>query len=218
MKQIRADRMTPAHVAPVIAERIVLKEKVILAVGIEQTVGIVHPVPQWREMISWPPRLIRLSAGDQHGNGHQRQRNQTEPRHTFVPRFLRLCSASGGALPLLRAATDGPLLTICSVRSSPGITMPGLCRFPFRKSTTELADDGDRIGDLYLRKPGKMRWDYKTPAGKLFLSDGKQVYFYNPATNRAEKTKLKETEDMRAPLAFLLGKLDFEQGLPRVSS
>jgi outer membrane lipoprotein carrier protein len=66
-------------------------------------------------------------------------------------------------------------------------------------------------GELYLRKPGKMRWEYKTPAGKLFLSDGKQVFFYNPTTNRAEKTKLKETEDMRAPLAFLLGKLDFSK-------
>jgi len=66
-------------------------------------------------------------------------------------------------------------------------------------------------GDLYLRKPGRMRWEYRTPAGKLFVSDGKQVYFYNPATNRAEKTKLRETEDMRAPLAFLLGKLDFDK-------
>lgn len=66
-------------------------------------------------------------------------------------------------------------------------------------------------GELSLRKPGKMRWQYRTPAGKLFMSDGKQVYFYNPATNRAEKTKLKETEDMRAPLAFLLGRLDFQK-------
>lgn len=66
-------------------------------------------------------------------------------------------------------------------------------------------------GNLYLRKPGRMRWDYQLPAGKLFLSDGKQVYFYNPATNRAEKTKLSETEDMRLPLAFLLGKLDFDK-------
>ncbi len=66
-------------------------------------------------------------------------------------------------------------------------------------------------GELFLRKPGRMRWQYTTPAGKLFLSDGKQVYFYNPATNRAEKTKLRETEDMRAPLAFLLGKLDFDK-------
>jgi outer membrane lipoprotein carrier protein len=66
-------------------------------------------------------------------------------------------------------------------------------------------------GDLFLRKPGKMRWQYTTPAGKLFLSDGKQVYYYNPATNRAEKVKMKETEDLRAPLAFLLGRLDFQK-------
>jgi outer membrane lipoprotein carrier protein len=64
-------------------------------------------------------------------------------------------------------------------------------------------------GTLYLRKPGKMRWEYTKPAGKLFLSDGKFVWFYSPSARRAEKAKMKETEDMRAPLAFLLGKLDF---------
>lgn len=66
-------------------------------------------------------------------------------------------------------------------------------------------------GELVLRKPGRMRWTYSNPAGKLFLSDGKYVYLYSPATNRAEKMKLKETEDLRAPLAFLLGKLDFSR-------
>ncbi len=66
-------------------------------------------------------------------------------------------------------------------------------------------------GQLYLRKPGRMRWDYQHPAGKIFLSDGKQVYYYNAANNRAEKMKLRETEDMRAPLAFLLGRLDFDK-------
>jgi outer membrane lipoprotein carrier protein len=66
-------------------------------------------------------------------------------------------------------------------------------------------------GELYLRKPGRMRWEYSRPAGKLFISDGKDVYYYNPATNNAEKMKLRETDDMRAPLAFLLGKLDFDK-------
>lgn len=47
------------------------------------------------------------------------------------------------------------------------------------------------------------------PEGKLFLSDGKDVFLYTPDDRRAEKSKLKESEDMRAPLAFLLGKLDF---------
>lgn len=64
-------------------------------------------------------------------------------------------------------------------------------------------------GSLTLRKPGRMRWDYAVPAGKLFLSDGHDIYIYTPDTNRVEKVKLKESEDMRAPLAFLLGKLDF---------
>ena len=66
-------------------------------------------------------------------------------------------------------------------------------------------------GDLFLRKPGRMRWQYTAPAGKLFVSDGKFIYSYTPQDNRAEKMKLKETDDMRAPLAFLLGKLDFHR-------
>jgi len=64
-------------------------------------------------------------------------------------------------------------------------------------------------GELTLRKPGRMRWDYSMPSGKLFVSDGKDVYLYTPEAHRVEKTKLKASDDMRAPLAFLLGKLDF---------
>lgn len=64
-------------------------------------------------------------------------------------------------------------------------------------------------GELTLQKPGRMRWDYTTPVGKLFVSDGKDVYLYTPAANRVEKTKLKSSDDMHAPMAFLLGKLNF---------
>lgn len=66
-------------------------------------------------------------------------------------------------------------------------------------------------GTLMLRKPGRMRWDYSQPKGKLFVSDGKFLWLYTPAGNRAEKMKLQETDDMRAPLAFLLGKLNFQK-------
>jgi outer membrane lipoprotein carrier protein len=66
-------------------------------------------------------------------------------------------------------------------------------------------------GTLYLRKPGRMRWEYSDPAGKLFVSDGKDVYLYTPNNKRVEKMKMKESEDLRAPLAFLLGRLDFKK-------
>lgn len=66
-------------------------------------------------------------------------------------------------------------------------------------------------GDLSLRKPGRMRWQYANPAGKLFISDGKWLWFYSPVENRAERSQLKNADDFRAPLAFLLGKLDFRR-------
>jgi outer membrane lipoprotein carrier protein len=66
-------------------------------------------------------------------------------------------------------------------------------------------------GILMLRKPGRMRWDYSQPAGKLFVSDGKLLWLYTPAENRVERMKFQESDDMRAPLAFLLGKLHFDK-------
>src|SRR5689334_10119600 len=66
-------------------------------------------------------------------------------------------------------------------------------------------------GKLTLRKQGKMRWDYSQPKGKLFISDGKNVFLYTSRDNRVEKIPLKDTEDMRAPLAFLLGRLNLKK-------
>jgi outer membrane lipoprotein carrier protein len=64
-------------------------------------------------------------------------------------------------------------------------------------------------GTLDLRKPGRMRWNYTSPAGKMFLSDGKRFYLYTPSTQRVEVSSVHDTEDLHAPLAFLLGKLEF---------
>ena len=70
-------------------------------------------------------------------------------------------------------------------------------------------------GVLYLRKPGQMRWEYSQPVGKLFLSDGKQIHYVTPSARRVEVSAVKESEDLRAPLAFLLGKLDFQKDFQR---
>ncbi len=65
-------------------------------------------------------------------------------------------------------------------------------------------------GQLVLRKPGRMRWTYSDPAGKLFVSDGQTVYLYTAADNRVERSRLKATDDLRAPMAFLLGRLNLK--------
>jgi len=68
-------------------------------------------------------------------------------------------------------------------------------------------------GTLWLKKPGKMRWQYRSPREKLFLSDGKDAWFYIPGERQVRRTAVKKLDDLRSPLAFLLGKTKLEKEL-----
>ena len=60
-------------------------------------------------------------------------------------------------------------------------------------------------GTLLLKKPGRMRWSYAEPAGKVFVLDGKFAWFYTPGDSQATRVPAKELDDLRSPLRFLLG-------------
>ena len=72
-------------------------------------------------------------------------------------------------------------------------------------------------GTLLLKKPGKMRWEYRSPKEKLFLDDGKNAWFYLPEDRQVRKTPAKKLDDLRSPLSFLLGKTRLEKELKGVS-
>lgn len=72
-------------------------------------------------------------------------------------------------------------------------------------------------GTLWLKKPGKMRWEYRSPEEKLFVGDGKNAWLYLPAERQARKSSMKKLEDLRSPLAFLLGKSKLEKELQLLS-
>ncbi len=75
-------------------------------------------------------------------------------------------------------------------------------------------------GTLWLKKPRKMRWEYRSPREKLFVSDGKVVWFYLPTERQVRKTDFRKLDDLRSPIAFLLGKTKLEnelRGLSKVS-
>jgi outer membrane lipoprotein carrier protein len=71
-------------------------------------------------------------------------------------------------------------------------------------------------GILFLKRPGMMRWEYKTPQEKLFVSDGKMIYFYLPRERQVQKTRVRESNDQRIPFLFLLGKGNFKRDFSRI--
>jgi outer membrane lipoprotein carrier protein len=133
----------------------------------------------------------------------------------IVTRFAFIVSLAFAALPVAGAdANLAKMLKGVEERYNRAKTL----KVTFSQIYTQGNSKRAESGELLLRKPGRMRWTYANPAGKLFTSDGKNVYLYSPATNRVDKMKLKETEDMRAPLAFLLGRLDFSRDFTEFQS
>jgi len=86
---------------------------------------------------------------------------------------------------------------------------------------TEIYSGSDsertEAGTLWLKKPGKMRWEYRSPKAKLFVVDGKNAWFYVPGERQVRRTSVKKLDDLRSPLAFLLGKTQLEKELHGLS-
>jgi outer membrane lipoprotein carrier protein len=66
-------------------------------------------------------------------------------------------------------------------------------------------------GTLLLLKPGRMKWAYSSPLGKLFLLDGKYAWFYTRGDPQVQRIPAKELDDLRSPLRFLLGHTELEK-------
>jgi outer membrane lipoprotein carrier protein len=56
-------------------------------------------------------------------------------------------------------------------------------------------------GVVYIKRPGRMRWEYKEPEEKLFVSDGRTFYFYVPADRQVI---VSAQDDQRSLAARLL--------------
>jgi outer membrane lipoprotein carrier protein len=50
-----------------------------------------------------------------------------------------------------------------------------------------LGQDIKAEGTVYLKKGGKMRWDYKSPAPQQIVSDGASLWVYTPELNQVNK-------------------------------
>jgi outer membrane lipoprotein carrier protein len=80
-----------------------------------------------------------------------------------------------------------------------------------------MGQDRTETGTLTLKKPGRMRWAYDSPHGKLFLLDGQSAIFYTPGDPQAQRIAAKQLDDLRSPLRFLLGHTQLSKELEHLS-
>ncbi|MGA2339193.1 MAG: outer membrane lipoprotein carrier protein LolA [Terracidiphilus sp.] len=83
----------------------------------------------------------------------------------------------------------------------------------FSESYAGLGMARTESGTLFLRKPGRMMWQYSTPPGKIFLLDGKFAWFYTTGDAQVQRIPANELDDLRSPLRFLLGHTQLEKEL-----
>ena len=61
-------------------------------------------------------------------------------------------------------------------------------------------------GLVFVKKPGKMRWDYIKPEKKLFVSDGQTMFLYFPNEKQVMKNDVPGQNQATSAVLFLMGK------------
>jgi len=60
-------------------------------------------------------------------------------------------------------------------------------------------------GEVWFKKPGKMRWNYDTPNKDQIVSDGKTLWFYNEEEEQVIETPLNQVSETQSTTTLLSG-------------
>ncbi|HEX5411554.1 MAG TPA: outer membrane lipoprotein carrier protein LolA [Terriglobia bacterium] len=84
-----------------------------------------------------------------------------------------------------------------------------------RADFTQTYDAGgaNRVetGTVVFARGGRMRWDYREPEKKVFLSNKKEVLLYLPEEGQLNRSSVKQSEDFRVPFRLLLSRIDLRK-------
>lgn len=134
------------------------------------------------------------------------------PRCLFLS--LTFCAlAAAPALPAQTSAQAAPVVRLLESRYRNVKTLKAVFLQTYRNGRSGLQLES---GTVYFSRPGRMRWEYESPESKLFIADGKTVWFFVPADHTVTQAPMKESADWRTPLALLTGKAKLSQLCNRI--
>jgi outer membrane lipoprotein carrier protein len=108
---------------------------------------------------------------------------QRTPRTTVARRLVPLLALVilGAGAPGRAAEGNGSAATAAKRLEARLAAVKGVeADFVQTLDTPALPEPQVESGRLFLERPGKMRWDYQVPKGKLALADGKDTWLWLP--------------------------------------
>jgi outer membrane lipoprotein carrier protein len=121
---------------------------------------------------------------------------------SYLCLFSCLYTLASGVDARLSAVVDALQRRYASVRTIQG---------SFQQSYRAPGIEQSESGVFWMKKPGLMRWEYKTPEAKLFVADGRESYLYTPSERQVMVRRYSPSELHSTPLQFLLGQGDVMQ-------
>ena len=123
---------------------------------------------------------------------------------------LRLIAALVGGLTFAATAAAAPTLDEAVNALEQAQRRVTDLKAPFRQAALNKAlnQTVEARGTLYLKKPGRLRWEYQTPTPQEIVSDGTRLWIYTP--------ELKQVNVSAAPAALVGPAGSFLQGLGQV--
>jgi len=129
-----------------------------------------------------------LAAGDGGGkrnlpaaNGLRYHGRRDTMRAALLPTLLAALLPALPAAPAADGDADLARNLVRRVEERHARTVDLVARFTQSYRSGMLGREIVERGTVSIKRPGRMRWEYKDPEAKLFVSDGRTFYFYVPA-------------------------------------
>jgi len=126
---------------------------------------------------------VRAEAEGEASNKNRRARRPVLPKSRplfFFLLLLLLCAPLVAHAQSLDEVVNG-------VEATYGKIVDLRAEFAQTARNKSLGQDIKAEGIVLLKKGGKMRWDYKSPAPQQIVSDGTSLWVYTPELNQVNK-------------------------------
>lgn len=112
--------------------------------------------------------------------------------------------AAAPARPAVAATTDEAAAIADRVQAVYDDVRDFSADFTQDYTNASLGSSRSSTGRVFFKKPGKMRWDYKAPNERYLISDGSQLWVYEPEFAQYYNQSLTDSQ-LPSAMRFLMG-------------